>query len=97
MLGVGDTLPPVTGVNPGFNNHEENSVSATEELAEQSFAGKWKVISFSSAALNGCGTCNPHEAVLSKEGAAETTSAVVRFPSVIQSTAIALEAATQAA
>ncbi len=48
MLGIGDKLPSfkVTGVKPGFNHHEENGVSAFEELTEQSFDGKWKVIFF---------------------------------------------------
>ena len=31
---------------PGFNNHEENGVSAFEDLNNESFAGKWKVIFF---------------------------------------------------
>lgn len=48
MLGIGVKLPPfkVTGVKPGFNHHEENGVSAFEEVTEQSFPGKWKVIFF---------------------------------------------------
>ena len=48
MLGIGDKLPSfkVTGVKPGFNHHEENGVSAFEELTEKSFEGKWKVIFF---------------------------------------------------
>jgi lipoyl-dependent peroxiredoxin subunit C len=48
MLGIGDTLPEfnVTGVKPGFNNHEENGTSAFEALTEKSFEGKWKVIFF---------------------------------------------------
>lgn len=48
MLGIGDTLPEfnVTGVKPGFNNHEENGTSAFEALNEKSFEGKWKVIFF---------------------------------------------------
>ena len=36
----------ITGVNPGFNRHEENGQSAFEELNEKSFAGKWKIIYF---------------------------------------------------
>lgn len=36
----------VTGVKPGFNQHEENGVSAFETITEKSFAGKWKVIYF---------------------------------------------------
>ena len=36
----------VTGVKPGFNQHEENGVSAFEPINETSFAGKWKVIYF---------------------------------------------------
>jgi lipoyl-dependent peroxiredoxin subunit C len=36
----------VVGVKPGFNQHEENGVSAFEPINEQSFAGKWKVIYF---------------------------------------------------
>jgi peroxiredoxin (alkyl hydroperoxide reductase subunit C) len=48
MKTVGQKLEPfrVTGVKPGFNHHEENGVSAFEEITEQSFAGKWKVIYF---------------------------------------------------
>ncbi|MBQ1543353.1 alkyl hydroperoxide reductase [Caulobacter sp. CCUG 60055] len=48
MLGVGEKLPEfkIVGVKPGFNNHEENGVSAFEDLNNESFAGKWKVIFF---------------------------------------------------
>lgn len=48
MLCVGDTLPEftVTGVRPGFNNHEENGQSAFEAISTDSFPGKWKVIFF---------------------------------------------------
>lgn len=46
MLGIGDKLPEfsVTGVKPGFMVHEENGVSAFEEITQDSFEGKWKVI-----------------------------------------------------
>jgi alkyl hydroperoxide reductase subunit AhpC len=48
MKTVGDTLEPfsVTGVKPGFNEHEQGGESAFEEITEQSFPGKWKVIYF---------------------------------------------------
>jgi lipoyl-dependent peroxiredoxin subunit C len=48
MLGIGDKLPAfkVTGVKPGFMNHEENGQSAFEEVTNESFPGKWKVIYF---------------------------------------------------
>ncbi len=48
MLGIGQKLPSfkVTGVKPGFMNHEENGQSAFEEITEASFPGKWKVIYF---------------------------------------------------
>jgi len=48
MKTVGQKLDPfrVTGVKPGFNHHEEKGVSAFEEITEQSFPGKWKVIYF---------------------------------------------------
>lgn len=48
MKTVGDKLEPfkVTGVKPGFNEHEENGVSAFEDITESSFPGKWKVIYF---------------------------------------------------
>jgi peroxiredoxin (alkyl hydroperoxide reductase subunit C) len=48
MRGIGEKLPAfsVTGVKPGFMNHEENGVSAFETLTESSFEGKWKVIYF---------------------------------------------------
>ena len=48
MLGIGDTLPrfEITGVKPGFNNHEEKGESAFETLTGESFPGKWKVIFF---------------------------------------------------
>jgi lipoyl-dependent peroxiredoxin subunit C len=36
----------VTGVKPGFNQHEENGVSAFETITEKSFPGKWKVLYF---------------------------------------------------
>ncbi|MCI5060871.1 MAG: peroxiredoxin [Alphaproteobacteria bacterium] len=46
MLGVGDKLPEfsVMGVKPGFMVHEENGESAFEEITQDSFEGKWKVI-----------------------------------------------------
>jgi peroxiredoxin (alkyl hydroperoxide reductase subunit C) len=48
MLGIGDRVPAfkVTGVKPGFMDHEENGVSAFEEITNESFPGKWKVIYF---------------------------------------------------
>ncbi|MBS7698699.1 MULTISPECIES: peroxiredoxin [unclassified Chelatococcus] len=48
MLGIGEKLPTfqVTGVKPGFNNHEEGGVSAFEAITEASFPGKWKIIFF---------------------------------------------------
>jgi lipoyl-dependent peroxiredoxin subunit C len=48
MLGVGAKLPEfkLVGVKPGFNNHEENGVSAFEPITQDSFEGKWKVIFF---------------------------------------------------
>ena len=48
MKTVGDKLEAfsVVGVKPGFNNHEENGVSAFEEINEKSFPGKWKIIYF---------------------------------------------------
>ncbi len=36
----------IIGVKPGFNNAEENGVSAFEDITESSFPGKWKVIYF---------------------------------------------------
>jgi len=46
MLGIGDKLPEfsVMGVKPGFMMHEEDGVSAFEEITQDSFEGKWKVI-----------------------------------------------------
>jgi peroxiredoxin (alkyl hydroperoxide reductase subunit C) len=48
MKTVGDKLEPfkVSGVKPAFNHHEENGVSAFEDITESSFPGKWKVIYF---------------------------------------------------
>lgn len=48
MKTVGDKLESfkVIGVKPGFNEHEENGVSAFEEITESSFPGKWKIIYF---------------------------------------------------
>jgi lipoyl-dependent peroxiredoxin subunit C len=48
MKTVGDKLEAfsVTGVKPGFNQHEEKGVSAFEPITEASFPGKWKVIYF---------------------------------------------------
>lgn len=48
MKTIGDKLEPfsVVGVKPGFNHHEENGQSAFEEITEQSFPGKWKIIYF---------------------------------------------------
>ncbi len=46
MLGIGDKLPEfsVMGVKPKFMKHEENGESAFEEITQDSFDGKWKVI-----------------------------------------------------
>ncbi len=48
MLGIGQKLPDfkITGVKPKFMQHEEGGVSAFEELTQDSFEGKWKVIFF---------------------------------------------------
>jgi lipoyl-dependent peroxiredoxin subunit C len=48
MKTVGQKLESfhVTGVKPGFNQHEEKGVSAFEAITETSFTGKWKVIYF---------------------------------------------------
>ena len=48
MKTIGDKLESfrITGVKPGFNEHEENGVSAFEDITESSFPGKWKVICF---------------------------------------------------
>ena len=48
MLGVGDKLPDfsVVGVKPGFNSHEEGGKSAFEDITQDSFSGKWKIIYF---------------------------------------------------
>jgi peroxiredoxin (alkyl hydroperoxide reductase subunit C) len=48
MKTVGDKLEvfSVTGVKPGFNQHEENGQSAFETITEKSFPGKWKIIYF---------------------------------------------------
>jgi peroxiredoxin (alkyl hydroperoxide reductase subunit C) len=48
MKTIGDKVEAfsVVGVKPGFNHHEENGVSAFEEITEKSFPGKWKIIYF---------------------------------------------------
>jgi alkyl hydroperoxide reductase subunit AhpC len=48
MKTVGDKLESfnVTGVKPGFNQHEEKGQSAFETITEKAFPGKWKVIYF---------------------------------------------------
>ncbi|MBS0297194.1 MAG: peroxiredoxin [Proteobacteria bacterium] len=48
MIGVGEKLPnfKIVGVKPGFNKHEENGQSAFEDVTNDSFKGKWKVIFF---------------------------------------------------
>jgi len=48
MKTVGDKVEAfsVVGVKPGFNNHEENGVSAFETITEKSFPGKWKIVYF---------------------------------------------------
>ena len=48
MLGIGETLPDfrIVGVKPGFNQHEEKGESAFQDITNDSFEGKWKVISF---------------------------------------------------
>lgn len=48
MKTVGQTIEAfsVTGVKPGFNNHEESGQSTLETITETSFPGKWKIIYF---------------------------------------------------
>lgn len=48
MKTVGEKLDSfsVQAAKPGFNQHEENGVSAFETITEKSFPGKWKVIYF---------------------------------------------------
>ncbi len=48
MLGVGQKLPDfkIVGVKPKFMRHEENGVSAFEDITQDSFPGQWKVIFF---------------------------------------------------
>jgi Peroxiredoxin len=48
MKTVGDKVEAftVTAAKPGFNHHEENGISAFEDITEQSFPGKWKIIYF---------------------------------------------------
>jgi len=48
MKTVGEKIEAfrVTGVKPGYMEHEENGQSAFETLTERSFPGKWKVIYF---------------------------------------------------
>ena len=48
MKTIGDKLDAfeIIGVKPGFNKHEENGVSAFEEITNESFHHKWKVIYF---------------------------------------------------
>ena len=48
MKTIGDKLEGfvIIGVKPGFNQHEENGVSAFEAITHKSFPGKWKVIYF---------------------------------------------------
>jgi peroxiredoxin (alkyl hydroperoxide reductase subunit C) len=48
MLTVGDQFPSfqITAVKPKFNHHEENGVSAFENVTQASFPGKWKVVYF---------------------------------------------------
>jgi alkyl hydroperoxide reductase subunit AhpC len=48
MIGLGEKLPTfkIVGVKPGFNRHEENGHSAFEEITNESFTHKWKVIYF---------------------------------------------------
>ncbi|MFZ3000679.1 peroxiredoxin [Undibacterium sp. Ji50W] len=48
MKTVGQKLDAfkVPAAKPGFNHHEENGVSAFEDITEASFPGKWKIIYF---------------------------------------------------
>ena len=48
MLGIGERLPDfkIVGVKPGFMRHEERGESAFQEITNDSFEGKWKVIFF---------------------------------------------------
>ena len=48
MIGIGDSLPKfkLAGVKPGFNDPEEKGISAFEEINNDSFRGKWKIIYF---------------------------------------------------
>ena len=48
MIGVGEKMPnfTVVGVKPGFNKDKENGQSAFENITENSFKGKWKILYF---------------------------------------------------
>jgi len=48
MAAIGTKIPnfSVTGIKPLFEKHEENGVSAFEEITQDSFPGKWKIIFF---------------------------------------------------
>tara|TARA_B100001123_G_C15215117_1_gene988898 strand:- start:469 stop:1014 length:546 start_codon:yes stop_codon:yes gene_type:complete len=48
MLGVGNRIKSfkIVGIKPKFEKHEENNESAFEEITENSFPEKWKVIFF---------------------------------------------------
>ncbi|MET0547589.1 MAG: peroxiredoxin [Caulobacterales bacterium] len=48
MITIGQKIPAfkVAGVKPRFNAAEENGVSAFQDITEESFPGKWKVIYF---------------------------------------------------
>lgn len=48
MLGIGEKLPEftITGVKPKFMEHEQGGESAFEDITQESFPGKWKVIFF---------------------------------------------------
>jgi peroxiredoxin (alkyl hydroperoxide reductase subunit C) len=48
MKTVGEKLEAfsVVGVKPGYSQHEENGESAFQEVNENSFSGKWKIIYF---------------------------------------------------
>ena len=48
MLTIGQKIPDFSciAVKPGFNQHEENQISAFETITEQSFSGKWKILFF---------------------------------------------------
>lgn len=81
---------------PSNPEYKTNAGSAADELARQSLCGqnRFRAVGLAVSAINGCGACNAHEKTLRQVGASlGYNSNGVRFAAIVQSVAVASEAA----